>query len=213
MFIPIGDVNPTRTRPFVNYALLGINIAVFLALCFPEPSDNVLLKYALIPQLSDPKTFLTSMFLHANLLHLIGNMLFLWIFGDNIEDQLGHVAYLLIYVAFGLAASFAHIWTTTDPNVPTLGASGAISGVIGAYVVFFPSHKIRMLMLFYYFVRVFHVAAVWWIGFWIIEQVIFQWMGMPGVAYMAHIGGCVAGIVVALVFRFVFFSRSFRAEA
>ena len=207
MFLPIGDENPRERTPYVNYALLAANIVVFLFACFPQPSDPVLISYAIIPAAFEPHTLFTSMFLHAGLMHLAGNMLFLWICGDNVEDRLGHVGYAVFYVLSGLAAGYAHLLTTRNPEIPTLGASGAISGVLAAYVVFFPLHRIKMLIWFFFYIDRILVPAWAWIGFWVAEQIFFSSRGIGGVAYMAHIGGFVAGLAVALPVRLLFQSR------
>ncbi|MBI2931925.1 MAG: rhomboid family intramembrane serine protease [Planctomycetes bacterium] len=209
MFLPIGDENPREKTPVVNYALLAANILTFLALCFPEPSPRVIATLALVPARLELSDLITSMFLHANLAHLAGNMLFLWIFGDNVEDKLGHVLYLLFYVAAGLAASFLHIATLADSTVPMLGASGAISGVVGAYVLFFPRHNIRMLLWFGFFIDILLVQAFWWAGIWFLTQLAFGLLGFAGVAYWAHIGGFVAGVGVAAIWKYLLFPAQF----
>ncbi len=203
MFIPIGDENPTRRKPYVNYVLLGANVLAFLFFCFPTPTEPVLIRYAMIPADLDWKTLVTSMFLHANIMHLLGNLVFLWIFGDNVEDRLGHVGYAIFYFACGFAADFAHIGTNPASDIPTLGASGAISGVVGAYAVFFPRHNVRMLVWMFLFANVYRIPAVWWIGIWFAEQVFFSFQGIGGVAYAAHIGGFLAGLAVAGLVRAV----------
>jgi membrane associated rhomboid family serine protease len=202
MFLPIGDENPRERTPYVNYALLAVNIAVFFLFCFPEPrEETVLARYALKPSNLHWPTLFSSMFLHAGFMHLAGNMLFLWIFGDNVEDRLGHVGYLIFYLAAGLAASFAHIATTATPQVYTLGASGAISGVVGAYAVFFPRHRVKMLVWIFIYVNVIPIPAFWWIGIWFLQQVFFAARGVGNVAYLAHIGGFAAGVAVAAAAR------------
>ncbi len=195
MLLPIGDENPKERVPYVNYTLLAINIAVFF-LNFPQPNQYVLVNYALNPSEPTPVSVIASMFLHANFFHILGNMMFLWIFGDNVEDKLGHVFYAIFYFACGLGATLAHILSQPDSTIPTLGASGAISGVVGAYVVMFPHAKVKLLVWFYFFIHVFMVPAFWWIGFWFAQQLIFGVLdisGKGGVAYWAHIGGFVAG--------------------
>ncbi len=206
MFLPIGDENPRERTPYVNYAILAANVLVFLL--YQIPSKGEFIRWAMVPERLDPVTLFTCLFLHANLLHLVGNMLFLWICGDNIEDRLGHVGYAAFYLASGLAADAAHIFTTANPQLPTLGASGAISGVLGAYLVFFPRHRIKMLLwLWIYIDRVF-VPAWAWIGFWFAEQIFLSARGLGGgVAYGAHIGGFLAGLAVALPARLLLASR------
>lgn len=222
MLLPIGDENPREKTPYVNYTLLGINIAVFL---FTLTLDQAtVLRYAMIPKnvsFQDPAsllTLLTSMFLHGGILHLAGNMLFLWIFGDNIEDKLGHIPYLLFYLACGFGADFAHIYvalnvfTTVEgveyAAIPTVGASGAISGVLGAYILFFPRHKVKVLF-FFFIVTVFRWSAWVWIGIWFLEQLIFSMHTGSGVAYFAHIGGFLAGLAMGAIAKFVAIPRRF----
>ncbi len=215
MFLPIGDENPRERTPYVNYALLAVNVAAFLFFCLPSPSEAVLAQYALVASRPQPHAFVTSMFLHANFMHLVGNMLFLWIFGDNVEDRLGHVGYAAFYLVAGLAAAFLQLATLpvrvpeleaiglSPRDIPMLGASGAISGVVGAYVVFFPRHRVKMLVFLGFWLRVFLVPAFWWIGIWFAEQLLFSRLGYSGVAYMAHIGGFLTGLAAAGIARAV----------
>jgi membrane associated rhomboid family serine protease len=215
MFLPIGDENPREKTPYVNYALLGANVLAFFLFCFPTPDRAFLSQWALVPARQEWYTFLTSMFLHANLMHLVGNMLFLWIFGDNVEDRLGHLGYAVFYAAAGLAAALLHLLTLPAEvpflaahgvpvrEIPMLGASGAISGVIGAYVVFFPRHRVKMLLWLWFYYDVLLIPAFWWIGIWFVEQIIFATQGWSGVAYAAHIGGFLAGAAVGGVVRTV----------
>jgi membrane associated rhomboid family serine protease len=204
MFLPIGDENPRERTPYVNYALLALNIGAFLLFCFPEPrEETVLAGYAMKPADLRWPTLFTNMFLHAGFMHLAGNMLFLWIFGDNVEDRLGHVGYAFFYFASGLAADFAHIATTAAPQMYTLGASGAISGVVGAYAVFFPRHRVKMLIWIFIYVNVIPIPAFWWIGIWFLEQVFFATQGVGNVAYLAHIGGFATGLAAAFAVRFL----------
>jgi membrane associated rhomboid family serine protease len=199
MFIPIGDDNPTERTPYVNYALLGANILSFFLLCLGEPDDPGLIRWTMIPKHLEWYTPFTSMFLHAGWLHLIGNMLFLWIFGDNVEDRLGHIGYTVFYFVCGLGASAAHILSDPSSEIPTLGASGAISGVMGAYIVFFPHAHVRTLVV-WFVITIIRTPAFFWIGFWILEQVLLNALtpgGTGGVAYLAHIGGFAAGTAIA----------------
>ncbi|MBI4564455.1 MAG: rhomboid family intramembrane serine protease [Planctomycetes bacterium] len=203
MIIPIGDINKRHTVPFVNYALLAANVAAFfLAVQSPRP-DHVVEVYALVPARWELKTLITSMFLHADLWHLFGNMLFLWIAGDNVEDRLGHGAYVVFYLAAGVAGSLAHVVTTAAPHVPTIGASGAISGVLGAYLVFFPTSRIKFLVLF--FMATFTAPSWNAILLWLVMQGLLAWESMNGattnVAVLAHLGGFAFGFAVALILR------------
>jgi membrane associated rhomboid family serine protease len=205
MFIPIGDDNPTERTPYVNYVLIGANVLAFFLLCLGPPDDPRLIRWTMIPNQLEWHTLFTSMFLHAGWLHLIGNMLFLWIFGDNVEDRLGHIGYTVFYFVCGLAASAAHILSNPESDMPTLGASGAISGVMGAYVVFFPRSHVKTLVVLFV-ITVIRTPSVFWIGFWILEQVFLNVAtprGTGGVAYLAHIGGFVAGAAIAGTTLFV----------
>jgi len=205
---PIGDDNTSRrTVPLVTYILLALNVLFF----FVELSggDAFIMKWAFVPSrfLANPSgdflTLFTSMFMHAGWVHLGGNMLYLWIFGDNVEDRFGHIIFAIFYLLCGLAATFAQLAFSTGSNVPNLGASGAIAGVLGAYILLFPQGKVRVLQG----QRVVQMSALIVIGFWIVLQ-FFSSIGSiantaetGGVAYMAHIGGFVAGFVLTFLFR------------
>jgi membrane associated rhomboid family serine protease len=206
--LPIGDDNSARrTVPFVTYILLAINVLFF----FVELSggDAFIEKWAFIPSrfLANPGgdllTLFTSLFMHASWLHLGSNMLYLWIFGDNVEDRFGHGKFLIFYLLCGLAATFAQLAFSINSTLPNLGASGAIAGVLGAYILLFPNGKIRVLQG----QAVIQVSALIVIGLWIILQ-LFSGIGSltetadtGGVAFMAHIGGFVAGVLLTFVFR------------
>lgn len=218
--IPLGDDNSSRTTtPYMTYAIIGINVFAFL-IELGQGGDAQLQaffdKWSVIPAEYVSRTdvpplapgpfwitLFTSMFMHGGWMHLIGNMLYLWIFGDNIEDRWGHVRYLVLYLLFGVAASLSHILFNLHSTIPSLGASGAISGVLGAYLVYFPRNRVRVLM----FRFVTTLAAYWVLGFWIVLQ-LFSQIGeiggstaSSGVAYMAHIGGFAAGVLAAFIFR------------
>jgi membrane associated rhomboid family serine protease len=206
--LPIGDDNSARrTVPLVTYALLALNILFF----FVELSggDAFIEKWAFVPSrfLANPAgdflTLFTAMFMHAGWLHLGGNMLYLWIFGDNVEDRFGHIKFTIFYLVCGLAATFAQLAFSTGSNVPNLGASGAIAGVLGAYILLFPQGKVRVLQG----QRVIQVSALIVIGLWIVLQ-LFSSIGSitsatetGGVAYMAHVGGFIAGFVLTFLLR------------
>ena len=158
---------------------------------------------ALVPV---PLTILTAMFMHGGWIHLLSNMLYLWIFGDNIEDRLGHLRYLSFYVLCGLIASLFHIFTNLNSQVPSLGASGAIAGVMGAYMVLFPKARIRTLLILVVFIQVVRIPAIIVLGYWILIQVLsgFAEFGSrtgSGIAWFAHIGGFVAGFVLITIMR------------
>jgi membrane associated rhomboid family serine protease len=205
---PIGDDDSSRrTFPLVTYLLIAMNVLFF----FVEMNGGnpFIQKWAFVPSrfLAHPSadfpTLFTSMFMHAGWLHLGGNMLYLWIFGDNVEDRFGHVKFTIFYLLCGLAATFAQLAFSLTSNVPNLGASGAIAGVLGAYILLFPRGSVRVLQGG----RVIPVPALVVIGLWIVLQ-FFSGIGSiahagqtGGVAYMAHIGGFVAGFVLTFVFR------------
>jgi membrane associated rhomboid family serine protease len=205
--LPIGDDNSTRkTFPFVTYALIAVNVVFFLIEL--AGGDAFIMKWAFIPSrflttpLSDFLTLFTAMFMHAGWIHLGGNMLYLWIFGDNVEDRFGHIKFLIFYLICGLVATFAQLIFNTTSEVPNLGASGAIAGVLGAYIILFPQGRIRVL----FGTQIVQMSALIVIGIWIVLQ-FFSGIGSitsadtGGVAYMAHIGGFAAGILLTFLFR------------
>lgn len=165
--------------------------------------DNItnlfLVNYGLVPEIKSPVTFFTSMFLHGGLGHIAGNMLFLWITGDNIEDRFGHLGYVMVYLVCGLAAAIMQISADPSSCRPMIGASGAISGMLGAYIVLFPRSKIKIFYWVYFFIGRTRIPALVWIGLWFFMQVAFSQGGGSGggVAYHAHIGGFIAGAAIA----------------
>ena len=205
---PIGDDDSgRRTVPLVTYALIALNVLFF----FVELSggDAFIMQWAFVPSrfLANPAgdflTLFTSMFMHAGWVHLGGNMLYLWIFGDNVEDRFGHVKFILFYLLCGLAATFAQLAFSMGSNVPNLGASGAIAGVLGAYILMFPQQQVKVLVG-----RVVTpVSALIVIGLWFVLQFFSGFASIAntadtgGVAYMAHVGGFIAGFVLAFLFR------------
>jgi membrane associated rhomboid family serine protease len=206
MFIPIGDENPTERTPYVNYVLIATNVLAFFAFCLGPADDPSLIRWTMIPADLHWPTLFTSLFLHGGWMHLIGNMVFLWIFGDNVEDRLGHLGYVVFYFVCGLAADAAHILSNPASQLPTLGASGAISGVMGAYILFFPRQSVKTFVwLGIWYADVIRTPAWLWIGFWFVQQVLLNMLsrGGGGVAYLAHIGGFVAGLAIAGAIRLV----------
>lgn len=204
---PIGDDDTaSRTFPAVTYVLIALNVLFF----FVELSggDAFIMRWAFVPTrflanpVGDLPTLFTAMFMHAGWVHLGGNMLYLWIFGDNVEDRFGHIKFIIFYVLCGLAATFAQLAFSSGSNVPNLGASGAIAGVLGAYILLFPKGRVKVLQGR----RVIQVPALIVIGLWIVLQ-LFSGIGSiggedtGGVAYMAHIGGFAAGFVLTFLFR------------
>ena len=226
---PIGDDNSDRTiTPFVNYAIIGLNILVFVFLQQIGTNDHFTYAFSLVPRevttgidlagvqlVRDSMgnvgevhlcpspfpvyfNFLTSMFMHGGWAHIAGNMLFLWIFGDNIENALGHIRYAVFYLVCGFAAAIGQIVIGPDSVIPMLGASGAISGVLGGYILLYPRRPVRAVV-FYVLTT---VPAFIAIGVWILYQVVLGFYSPPGsgVAYAAHIGGFVAGLALIRVF-------------
>ena len=205
---PIGDDNTSRRIiPWVTYALIVLNILFFIVEL--NGGDAFIEKWAFVPSrfMANPAgdfvTLFTAMFMHGGWLHLGGNMLYLWIFGDNVEDRFGHIKYLVFYLLCGLAATFAQLAFSLSSNIPNLGASGAIAGVLGAYILLFPQGKIKVLQG----QRVVQVPALIVLGMWIVLQ-LFSGIGSiantaqtGGVAYMAHIGGFLAGFVLTFLLR------------
>jgi membrane associated rhomboid family serine protease len=212
--LPIGDQNPTRTTPFVNYALLGLNLLAFVwewLLIAGGGEAWVVPGYGLVPTrfVADPLgeafTLFTSMFMHGGWGHLGGNLLYLYIFGDNVEDALGHAKYLLFYLASGVAAGFLQVAMGPASPIPMVGASGAIAGTLGAYIVLYPKAPITLLNpvpLLWLFLGFFIVLPAWLvIGMWFVWQLVggFGQLGMAaegGVAFFAHVGGFVAGALL-----------------
>lgn len=205
---PIRDHNPSGRTPYVTWALIAANVLIFLAL-LPDYSDPRALwavwrDWAMIPaRLSAGEgwyTLLSSMFLHGGFMHILGNMLLLFIFGDNIEDQFGHVPYLLFYLGAGAVAALAQYAADPHSMSPMVGASGAIAGVLGAYLVLFPRARVDVLIFLVVFVRLLSLPAWIILGFWFAIQIVqgAATLGAQGgVAYLAHAGGFVAGLAVA----------------
>ncbi len=211
--IPLRDHNPTQTFPFITWLLIAINVGVFiLMLGFSESGlEEIIYQYALIPQEisrgQDWFTLITSMFMHGGFGHIVGNMLFLHIFGDNLEDRWGHFPYLVFYLVCGLAASFAQIWIDPGSTIPNLGASGAIAGLMGGYLTLFPNHKIDILIPLGMYMRQATVPAFTMLFYWIVAQFLsgFGQLAIAseagGVAYFAHIGGFVVGVILTFVLK------------
>jgi membrane associated rhomboid family serine protease len=229
--IPLKDDVPSRSLPIVTFVLIGLNVAAYvyqlsLGLAVDAAgraaADAFIFEFGATPcrltatcdrgDFPSPYvTVFTSMFLHGSPLHVGGNMLYLWIFGDNVEDTLGHGRFLLFYLLSGAAAAAAQTITSPTSTIPMIGASGAVSGVLGAYLLLFPYATILTLMIFGFFVRSVHIPAVIVLGFWIVLQLINGWLTVSasamgrgesgGVAWFAHIGGFLAGMLLLLLFR------------
>ena len=211
MFFPIGDDQVKGGyRPIVSYSFLVINIAIFLfQISLGDRINLFITTYGVIPNEilagTDYFTLFTSMFLHGGWMHLIGNMLFLWVFADNIEAVVGSVWFILFYFLGGLAASFAHILLDPASSIPSVGASGAISAVLGAYLVMFPRSKIKVLIIILF--SNFKMPALYFLGLWFVQQLISgvgeigETAEGGGVAWWAHIGGFVFGLLAGLYFK------------
>lgn len=211
--IPLRDEIRARRRPFATYFLLGLNIAVFLyELSLGGNLNQLFSVFGAVPyKLFHPTspvvylTLISSMFLHGGIAHILGNMLFLWVFADNIEDRIGHVKFIFFYLICGIAGALLHAVTAVSSRVPMVGASGAISGVLGAYILFFPRARILALVPMGFFMRTAYLPAFFFLGFWILYQVLLGLFSLgagTGVAYFAHIGGFAAGLLLVLPFKF-----------
>jgi len=231
MIFPIGDDNSDRTRtPFVNYLFIAVNVLVFVLLQGLGSNEQFTYAWATVPQeivtgtdiarnvpvsgggetaviplqpipVTVYFTLFSSMFMHGSLMHLLGNMLYLWIFGDNLEDRLGHVRYAVFYLLCGVIASLAHVLMNTNSYIPSLGASGAISGVLGGYMLLYPKRRVRAIVLRGFLTEIPAYVAI---GIWILFQLIEGYMNRGaeggGVAYAAHIGGFIAGLALIKIF-------------
>jgi membrane associated rhomboid family serine protease len=213
---PVGDDNPTRRAPVVNTTLIILNVLVFGVQILL--GTDFVLRWAFVPArltglldgIGGPEvllTIVTAMFMHASISHIVGNLLFLYIFGDNVEDNFGHIPYLIFYLLCGVGATFAQYFTDTASPIPNLGASGAISGVLGAYIMLYPQVRVQLFVWpFSLFFGSLVIPAFLWIGIWFAMQLFpaVQQLGRMmegGVAFWAHIGGFVAGVVLVAVFR------------
>jgi membrane associated rhomboid family serine protease len=198
--IPIGDESPLKTTPVVTYSLIAVNVLVFVAMLIggSAASRDALNQWGFTPARFSIDTLFTSMFLHSGAVHLIGNMLYLWIFGDNVEDVLGHGAYIAFYLLSGMVAGLGQYLAAPGSSIPLVGASGAISAVLGAYILLFAGTKIRVLLWFgFYFVRIVNIRAIWVLGFYFLLQVLYAMVAgaEAHVAYWAHIAGFLAGLL------------------
>ncbi|MBI2941178.1 MAG: rhomboid family intramembrane serine protease [Chloroflexi bacterium] len=218
--IPLSDRPPPQPRfPIVTLALLATNVAVFLfeVAVGPEARAAIIETYGMTPGEVTGSggagdgplvwvTFVTSMFLHGGLLHILGNMVFLWVFGDNVESALGHLRYLLLYFLSGWGAAIIHVLTAPGSAVPSVGASGAIAGVLAAYLLYFPQAQIRTLIVLIPFITITRLSALFLIGFWFVIQVFSGLAELGageagGIAYWAHVGGFLTGLGLAAVLR------------
>ncbi len=208
--IPIRDLNPTRRRPVLTITFIVINVLVFLyEIMLPEAAlDAFFMEWGVVPYritnefgLRAGLTLLTSMFMHGGVMHIFSNMLYLLIFGDNVEDTLGRARYLIVYLVCGVGAALAQVAVAPDSQIPSIGASGAIAGVLGVYMVFYPTARVQSLALFGFFARLVSLPAVLVLGSWFLLQFLngvasLSQMQMGDVAWFAHIGGFVLGLLV-----------------
>ncbi|NJK49964.1 rhomboid family intramembrane serine protease [Candidatus Gracilibacteria bacterium] len=218
--VPLNDENPTRTTPIVTYILITINVLVFIRqiTLTPPQLEAFFRLYALVPReltesfqgissnssVPEYLTLVTSQFLHGSFTHIGFNMLFLWVFGNNIEDRLGHVKYIIFYITCGILAALSQWIVSVMSEIPSLGASGAIAGVMGAYIIKFPNARILTLIPLGFFFYTVRIPAVFFLGFWFVQQALNSLlslqvpsdMQMGGVAYWAHAGGFVFGAIL-----------------
>jgi membrane associated rhomboid family serine protease len=209
---PLRDTVQARSLPLMNWALIAVNVLIFVLLLSGPRAELWIARYGMVPAqiFSTPTAWLTvvtSMFLHGGLFHLISNMWALYIFGDNVEDRMGPTRFLVFYLLCGAAAAVVHILMNPNSTIPTVGASGAISGVMGAYLVLFPYSRVITLIPFFFFPYFFEVPALFFIGLWfggqLVNALLTSALAPPdigGVAWWAHVGGFVAGIVLVRLF-------------
>ncbi len=213
---PYKDDNPTRTVPFVTMAIIALNILVFMfQLTAQSDSKTVLFAFGAIPHnlishdsiqpIPAWMTLFTSMFMHGGFFHIFGNMLYLWIFGNNIEDVLGHGKFVIFYLFCGIIAALSHTITNPSSTIPMVGASGAVSGVLGAYLILYPHARIHTIIFLGFFVQTVRIPALIVIGFWAIIQVVnglvASGVNQGGVAWFAHVGGFLSGLFIILLWR------------
>src|SRR3989338_3287551 len=229
--IPIRDKNPSGTFPYITIGIIVINVLIFLyELSLDSGLGEFIMKYAVLPlkikhYSQDPDLtftsisfpFVSSMFLHGGFIHLIGNMWYLLIFGDNIEDKLGHFKFFGFYILCGIIASSVHVLFNSQSDIPCIGASGAIAGVLGAYMVTFPYARIVTVIPLFVFLQVIELPAMVVLGFWFVIQFfngatsITASTSGAGVAWWAHIGGFAAGIIIFYIIR-IFFNKTYRTR-
>jgi membrane associated rhomboid family serine protease len=208
--IPLRDSQPSRTVPAVTVLLIALNVAVFFHEAWLDDfsRNHFIHRYGVVPDSFRWPTLFSSMFLHGGWMHLIGNMWFLWIFGDNVEDVLGKWRYTLFYLASGVAAGLVHLLANSESRIPTVGASGAIAGVMGAYLLKFPNSTIKTVVFIIIFVQVVDVPAFWMLIYWLVIQVLSgvgeigrNSVNEGGVAWFAHVGGFLAGMALIKLFH------------
>lgn len=214
--IPLRDKNPTLSFPLITISLILANVLIFIyELSLPQDAyENLIYKYGAVPleitTLRDikpyspiplPMTMITAMFLHGGVLHIFGNMLYLWVFGNNVEDNFGKLRFIIFYIACGLSASILHIIMNPSSPLPMIGASGAISGVLGAYMLLYPFARVDTLVIFFIFIRIIPLPAFLFIILWFIIQLMGASSMSGNIAWFAHIGGFIAGIILTPFFK------------
>ena len=210
MFFPYKDDNPRVLFPYITYAILSLNIIIFISQIFISFSDpwlanEIIFKYGFIPSKFDVHTIFTSMFLHGGVAHIIGNMWFLFLFGDNVESVLGHFKYFVFYLLCGIGAALGQFFFSPSSPIPMVGASGAIAGILGAYMIQFPKARVHVFIIFV-FITTIAVPAQFVLGLWFLIQLSsgLNTLGMDttgGVAWFAHVGGFICGIVFLKKFQ------------
>ncbi|WP_096893548.1 rhomboid family intramembrane serine protease [Candidatus Scalindua japonica] len=228
--IPIRDRNPSGTFPYITIGIIVINVFIFLyELSLGSDLNKFINQYGVVPikithyyRTSNSTLietffpFISSTFLHAGFIHLIGNMWFLWIFGDNIEDKLGHVKYLAFYILCGIIGSSFHVFFYSRSEIPCIGASGAIAAVLGAYMITFPRAKVITIVPIFFFIQIIELPAIIVLGFWLLIQFFNGTVSImasrpdSGVAWWAHIGGFISGIVLFSIMRVLFVRKPVR---
>jgi membrane associated rhomboid family serine protease len=209
--IPLRDVIPSRTTPYITMTIIALNaVAWFYELTMPDRQLNVFLQtFGVVPAYFTAPTLITSMFLHGSWMHVIGNMWYLWIFGDNVEDRFGHGRFIVFYLLAGIIAAGGQIAMDPSSILPTIGASGAIAGVMGAYFVLYPRSRVHTLIPFFpFFFEVFEIPAIVLLGFWFLMQLVSAGAiavtantNGGGVAFMAHVAGFLFGLVGVFIFK------------
>jgi membrane associated rhomboid family serine protease len=206
--IPLRDVIPSRTTPWITYLLIALNVLVFFFELSLDSKDvaEFIFAFGLVPAEFNWVNVITAMFVHGGWIHLGGNLLSLWIFGDNIEDRMGHVRYLVFYLLAGVVGNLAQVAAIPNSSVPLVGASGAIAGVMGAYLVLFPYSRILVMIFLFVFIDVVEIPAVFFLAFWFFMQLLSgvgQLAKVPGanVGFWAHVGGFLTGVIGVWIFR------------
>jgi membrane associated rhomboid family serine protease len=228
--IPLKDENPTNKKPIVSYCIIGFCVVIFLAQLGLSENElrDFTYSYGLIPsvlmgvdqlsgdlfKISPVGTIFTSMFMHGGWMHLIGNMLYMWIFADNIEDDLGTLNFVIFYLICGIGAAMSQVLTDINSQIPMIGASGAIGGVLGAYLINYPNAKVLVLIPFGFFSQLIKIRALYVLGFWFVLQFINSFLSSSegGVAYAAHIGGFISGVILILFFNKKINKKSYKSK-